>query len=524
MSRTPTVASDTQDREKTVYIPTFRVEDQRNIHLAECQIVPRVMIVTGPNGCGKSTLLQALRSVLAGVRPMCIGPHRASRRQKVRFRFLGPKIRMRSVLEGDNLPGYEGIRNVSTARTPWEQDDAASFLTYGLSQIELDRREAIAERYDQTNEIGRDSLPDVWGPLREMADNLLPHLTFKKIDTKNRDEIKCLWEVHGRSAIIDLDDLSSGEKSIIHLFYPLVEHRVRRILDQLKGETVPSQAEPLCVLIDEPELHLHPNLQGRVLDYLRTLSGRENAQFIIATHSPTIVENANSEELYLLRPTEMVAKNQNQLVRIATNEEKLQLLRDVFGSTSNLTAMRPIVVVEGKQEDRQSRRAVDARIYAFLSDEFNRVTILPSGGKAECRALAVSLGDVLRELSVDLKAHALLDRDLEEEDPQIDHIHLLPVSMVENLLVDPQVIWKATNLVHHKMILNSEQQVETAIAEILDDLTDYEVARRIKAEVGTRVFRLKDPVAEANEQVETFTENLQAELAPEPPRVSRRLF
>jgi hypothetical protein len=143
---------------------------------------------------------------------------------------------MRAVLEGDNLPGYEGIRDVSRARTPWDHDDAASYLKYGLCQIELDRREAIAERYDQDNEILRDSLKDVWGPLREMAENLLPHLSFEKSDTKNRDQIQCLWRVHKHSTLIDIDDLSSGEKSIIQLFYPLIEHRVRNILSKLRGE------------------------------------------------------------------------------------------------------------------------------------------------------------------------------------------------------------------------------------------------------------------------------------------------
>ena len=298
-------------------------------------------------------------------------------------------------------------------------------------------------------------------------------------------------------------------------FYPLVEHRIRRILDELKGETNEPQSETICVLIDEPELHLHPNLQARVLDYFRTLSIRENAQFVIATHSPTIVEYSNSEELYLLRPRDMVGNDQNQLARIATDEEKLQLLRDVFGSTSNLTAMRPIVVVEGKQGDRQSKRAADARIYAFLSDEFSRVTILPAGGKAECRKLAESLGNILRDFSEDLKAYALLDRDLEEEDPQEDHIHLLPVSMIENFLVDPQVIWNATKLVHHKMTLNGVEQVEIAITAILDDLTDNEVARRIKGGVGTRVFRLKDPIESATKQVGEFVKNLCAELTDE---------
>ena len=494
-------------------IPTFRITDQRNIKLAECQSVPRVMIITGPNGCGKSTLLQALRATATGGRPLYIGPHRASKRQRVRFRFLGPEIDMRTVLAGDNLPGYEGIELGSRARTPWDHDDAASFLKYGLCQIELDRREAIAERYDLESEIQKDSLPDVWMPLREMARNLLPHLEFEKIDTGNRDQIQCLWKVHKHSTSIDIDDLSSGEKSIIQLFYPLIEHRVRQLLTKLKGDDNISKGEPICALIDEPELHLHPNLQEKVLDYLRSLAVRDSFQFVIATHSPTIVESANSDELYLLRPAEMVPDGVNQLAQIATDEEKLRVLRDVFGSTSNLTAMRPVIVVEGKKEDRQTRRAVDSRIYAFLGDEFSRVTILPSGGKSECRALARSLNEILREFSKDLKAYALLDRDLEEKDSDEEHIHLLPVSMVENLVVDPQVIWQATVSVHHKMQLNDDAQVESAINEVLNEITTDEVSRRIKAEFGSRVFRLNDPVESADVQVTTFTSTLQNELS-----------
>lgn len=192
-------------------IPNFSVQSQRNIKLAACDDVPRIMIVTGPNGCGKSTLLQALRGTGTN-RPMYIGPHRASRRQRVRYRYLGPEIRMRNVLEGEKLPGYEGITGVSTTRNPWDFDDAASFLKYSLCQIELDRREAIADVYSQHNEIKKGSLPDVWTPLHELAENLLPHLRFEKIDTGNREQVQCLWTVEDSDSPIDIDDLSSRGK------------------------------------------------------------------------------------------------------------------------------------------------------------------------------------------------------------------------------------------------------------------------------------------------------------------------
>ena len=85
---------------------------------------------------------------------------------------------MGSVLAGDELPGHEGIRNISTARHTWDQDDASSFLKFGLCQIELDRREAIAKRYDDAGEIPSYSLPDVWKPLREIGDESLTSTDF----------------------------------------------------------------------------------------------------------------------------------------------------------------------------------------------------------------------------------------------------------------------------------------------------------------------------------------------------------
>lgn len=104
--------------------------------------------------------------------------------------------------------------------------------------------------------------------------------------------MQCLWQVQNSSTLVDLNDLSSGEKSIVLMFYPLIERQTRSILAGVED----SQATPMpaiAVLIDEPELHLHPNLQLKVLDYLRVLSSEEGMQVIVATHSPTIVEQAS---------------------------------------------------------------------------------------------------------------------------------------------------------------------------------------------------------------------------------------
>ncbi|MDP9290721.1 MAG: hypothetical protein M3P08_21335 [Thermoproteota archaeon] len=49
-------------------ITTFKITDQKVIRLAECDSVPRIMIIFGQNSVGKSTLLYAVKqSVLENV-------------------------------------------------------------------------------------------------------------------------------------------------------------------------------------------------------------------------------------------------------------------------------------------------------------------------------------------------------------------------------------------------------------------------------------------------------------------------
>jgi len=49
--------------------------------------------------------------------------------------------------------------------------------------------------------------------------------------------------------------------------------------------------ENLIILIDEPELHLHPSLQEKFANYLYDLSQQDKYQVIISTHSPVFIKN-----------------------------------------------------------------------------------------------------------------------------------------------------------------------------------------------------------------------------------------
>jgi putative AbiEii toxin of type IV toxin-antitoxin system len=260
-------------------IPSFDVQNQRSVRLARCEAVPPLMVIAGPNGSGKSTLLNAIRAKASYTNVVYVGPHRAMRKQTVQQRHLMTQtLSYENILSSQNVSGFEGIRLFDGTRDPWGYDESANFLKHTLCQIEVERLQAIGARVDRYGEIPKGSLVDPWKPLRELTSNLLPHMSFERIDGTNRDQVRVLFRVHRLDTLVDLDDLSSGEKSIVQMFYPLVERDIKALVKEIEAGP-PSQDRPeSCVLIDEPELHLHPNLQIKVLDYLRVLTNDRRAQ------------------------------------------------------------------------------------------------------------------------------------------------------------------------------------------------------------------------------------------------------
>lgn len=495
-------------------IPAFEIQNQRSLNFAKCDVVPRLMIVAGPNGAGKSTLLYSLRNVGGRQNILYIGPHRATRRQHVRQRFLiSTTFNYEEFLARDDAPRFDGIDLYGGGRDPWSNDDSANYLKHSLCQIEIERQQAIAARYDRDGQIEKGALVDPWEPLRELTHNLLPHLNFSRIDNSNRDQIRCLWTFHSRNTEVDYDDLSSGEKSIVQMFYPLIEHRVRDLLREIQTGQGPGAREPICVLIDEPELHLHPNLQMKVFDYLRVLTSEADTQVVIATHSPTIVEHASFEELFLLRPYELLQAGENQLTQVASDGERLQVLRQLFGTTSNITAMQPIVVVEGTGEEKATSVLADRKLYRALHPRFDGVVVVPGGGVSECERLAGALNAALPSLSNRLRAVALVDADLGRTGDEI--VFPLPVSMIENFVLDPLPIWEAIQSVIEKSGWKTIDDVDSALTVLMNELQSLEEDRRARALLGHDHFWPATPVHETAGQAAEFSSKLVARFSPE---------
>jgi len=120
---------------------------------------------------------------------------------------------------------------------------------------------------------------------------------FSKLRVQRKPRLQMMVEKQGKT--LDVAQLSQGEKSLM----ALVGDIARRL-----AMMNPCLENPLhgkgIVLIDEIELHLHPQWQRGIIQRLRATF--PNCQFLLATHSPLIISDAKDVRCYTLDNGQLV--------------------------------------------------------------------------------------------------------------------------------------------------------------------------------------------------------------------------
>lgn len=230
------------------------------------------------------------------------------------------------------------------------------------------------------------------------------------------------------------------------------------------------------LVIDEPEIYLHPQLQRQLLTILRAAG----PDVLIATHSTELISDADASELLLVDKAKRSAKRLRDVKGVQTTLELIGSVQNV--ELTQLAMNRRVLFTEGPTDWRILRRF--ARILGLSELNLGQgITAVPSGGFSEWERVRSLAWGIERVLGAGIDIGAVFDRDYrcdEECDAvrtelqntlSLGHVHQR--KELENYMLLPDVLDRAiARAIAEKERRTGENSASRRPApEILDQIT-----------------------------------------------------
>ncbi|OGQ94110.1 MAG: chromosome segregation protein SMC [Deltaproteobacteria bacterium RIFOXYD12_FULL_57_12] len=196
---------------------------------------------------------------------------------------------------------------------------------------------------------------------------------------------------------------------------------------------------PTTILLDEPDAHLHVNLQREILDYFKRNSAERKTQFLIATHAEEFVRGVDASQIVsLLGHTPTRIQSTPEVLRAmaeVSNEELTRLLTSPY-----------ILYVEGESDERILRAWAD-RCGAQTAMDKVYFRTMGGGGKENMKERADEHFKALQQVIPQVSRLMLFDYDERDNvfHPEPDNPTLAEWKRknIENYLLVPEA-WKRT--------------------------------------------------------------------------------
>lgn len=333
----------------------------------------QINVILGKNGSGKSTLLRLMDSRLSG--------------QEACIRYITPERGGDLKYDGNietnrsNNPNWWSKTRRSNRWGQFRESSVAEFRnleTLVLRSIELDK---IIRKSDFSfdTEIAK-------------INQTLDRVKIGRSTAAGFDIIRKSDE-----QIVSALDLSSGESELISLAIEIM------YFSYLCGQEKHRETDN-WLLLDEPDVHLHPDLQQRLMKFLVDSMEGVNGRVAIATHSTVVLSS-----LCASSPNVRIGFKEfgNQLLSFRPTNDILKSILPMFGThpLSSVFNKKPPLILEGEDDERIWQSAARS--------SQGRISIYPcvAGDVQSINRHEISANEVISSVYDNAKAFSLRDRD-----------------------------------------------------------------------------------------------------------------
>lgn len=234
--------------------------------------------------------------------------------------------------------------------------------------------------------------------------------------------------------------------------------------------------EHTLVVVDEPEVYLHPDVQRQLLGIVRDIG----ADVLLATHSSEIIAEADPAEIV------MIDKRRRSGERLK-NVAGVQRALEVVGSSQNITLTalarsRRVLFVEGLDDFRLLRRFARKLGMQELSSGIG-VTPLESGGFGSWERITILASGIAEALGAPLMISAIYDHDYSCDEHIAEVLRTLETNLklawvlerkeIENYLIVPAALDRAVvRTLNARRARGAEKSTAVVdCAKLLEDIT-----------------------------------------------------
>jgi hypothetical protein len=209
-------------------------------------------------------------------------------------------------------------------------------------------------------------------------------------------------------------------------------------ISRAKGDTL--------LIIDEPEIYLHPDIQRQLLAIVRDIG----PDVLLATHSTEIMSEADPAEILLIDKSARAAERLRDIAGVQIALQKVGSIQNI--TLTRLARNRTVLFVESADDFVLLRRFARKLGLVELSTGVD-LTAAESEGFSRWKTISDFAWGVKKALTTSLKIGAIFDRDYWSEEEileihgelkkslQLVHIHRR--KEIENYLLVPSALGRA---------------------------------------------------------------------------------